>query len=305
MNGAAGSENRATENRATEEFAEHRSLLFTVAYELLGDVGDAEDVVQDTWLKWVKVDHATIENPRAYLARIASRRALERLRSVRRAREDYVGSWLPEPLWPGPDPSETVLERDGIAVGMLVVLETLSPLERTAFVLHDVFGFSHAEIAETLQRSTAAVRQTVHRARGHVQARRPRFPVEDATADAAARQFLSAAADGDVTALLQVMAPDVVLHTDGGGRVPAALHPIRGADKIARLITHVWSGYEGLTAIWTTQGGVPTAALVEGDTARAVVAIECDPAGRVVALYANLNPDKIRHVGPGHGGDAR
>lgn len=177
-------------------FVTHRNLLFAVAYDLLGSIGAAEDVVQDTWLRWIRVDHSQIPDPRGYLVRIAARRAFERLRTVRRAREDYVGSWLPEPLWTAPDPADEASVQAAVAIGVLVVLETLSPLERAAFVLHDVFGFAHAEIAEILHRSAPAVRQLVHRAREHVQARRPRFAVDPATARDAAERFVRAAVGG-------------------------------------------------------------------------------------------------------------
>ncbi|WP_245607167.1 RNA polymerase sigma factor SigJ [Pseudonocardia spinosispora] len=278
-------------------FAEYRNLLFTVAYDMLGGVGDAEDVVQDTWLRWSAVDHTTVTAPRAYLVRIATRLALDRLRALRRSREEYVGPWLPEPLWDGPDPGERLVEHEGVAVGMLVVLETLSPLERTAFVLHEVFGFSHSEIAEILQRSPAAVRQLVHRSREHVRARRPRFDVDQDTARTVARRFVDAAVSGDVAELLDVLAPDVVLHNDGGGILRTALRPVVGADNLARLFTHVGPAYEWGEFHWGTQGGVPTVFAVKDGVVWAAASIETDPTGRrVTAVYGTVNPAKLRHL---------
>lgn len=277
-------------------FVAHRNLLFTVAYDMLSSVGDAEDVVQDVWLRWMRVDHTGIENPRSYMVRIAVRQSLDRLRQLRRARENYVGPWLPEPLWTAPDPAEGVPDRGGIAIGMLVVLETLSPLERSAFVLHEVFGFAHGEIAEILRRSPGAVRQLVHRAREHVRARRPRFDVDPDTARAAAERFVEAAVGGSIPELLDVLAPDVVLHNDGGGVVRAALRPIRGADKLARLFAHIGPQYSGLTYRWTLQGGAPTVVGLADGIPRVVLSFDTDPTGRVTAIYGNLNPDKIAHM---------
>jgi RNA polymerase sigma-70 factor (ECF subfamily) len=279
-----------------QAFVAHRNLLFTVAYDMLSTVGDAEDVVQDVWLRWRRVDHSRIENPRSYMVRIAVRCSLERLRQLRKAREDYVGPWLPEPLLASPDPADDLPDHGRIAIGMLVVLETLSPLERTAFVLHDVFGFGHAEIAGILHRSPTAVRQLVHRAREHVQARRPRFDADPDTARAAAERFVEAAVGGSIAGLLEVLAPDVVLHNDGGGVVRAALHPIRGADKLARLFAHIGPQYSGLEYRWTFQGGTPTAVGLSDGVPRVVLSIDTDPTGRVTAIYGNLNPDKIAHL---------
>ncbi|MGY1742020.1 MULTISPECIES: RNA polymerase sigma factor SigJ [unclassified Blastococcus] len=227
-------------------FDAHRRLLFTVAYQMLGSVADAEDVVQDAWLRWSAADRSDVADPRAYLVRVTSRLALDRLRSARAQRETYVGPWLPEPLLtgttpaaaapPGPDPAEAAELGEQVSLALLVVLETLSPVERAVFVLREVFGLPWAEVAGALGRSEAAVRQLGHRAREHVQARRPRFDTDRGEARAVTERFLAAAVSGDVEALMAAMSPGVVLVSDGGGRVRAALRPIVGAEKVARFL---------------------------------------------------------------------
>ena len=227
-------------------FEQHRRLLFTVAYQLLGSVADAEDVVQDTWLRWSATDRADVADPRAYLVRIASRLALDRLGSARSRRESYVGPWLPEPLLtasspvasaaPPPDPDDAAALGDQVSLALLVVLETLSPAERAVFVLREAFGLPTGEVAAILGRSEAAVRQTAHRAREHVRARQPRFDADRSAQRLVTERFLAACAGGDVEALLAALAPDAVLVTDGGGRAKAALRPIVGAEKVARFL---------------------------------------------------------------------
>ena len=227
-------------------FEQHRRLLFTVAYQMLGSVADAEDVVQDAWLRWSAADRTSVADPRAYLVRITSRLALDRLGSARSRRESYVGPWLPEPLLTGgapvagaappPDPDDAAALGEQVSLALLVVLETLSPAERAVFVLREVFGLPAAEVAAILGRSEAAVRQTAHRAREHVRARQPRFDTDRSTQRLATERFLAACAGGDVEALLAALAPDVVLVTDGGGRAKAALRPIVGAEKVARFL---------------------------------------------------------------------
>jgi RNA polymerase sigma-70 factor (ECF subfamily) len=222
-------------------FDRHRRLLFTVAYEMLGSVADAEDAVQDTWLRWSQADRSDVVDERAYLVRITTRLALDRLRSARAQRETYVGPWLPEPLLAdvapaGPDPADAAEIGEQVSLALLVVLETLSPVERAVFVLREVFGMPYAEVAGVLDRSEAAVRQLGHRARSHVEARRPRFGTDRRVQREVTERFLAACAGGDVEALLAALAPDVVLVTDGGGRAKAALRPIVGAEKVARFL---------------------------------------------------------------------
>ncbi|WP_245158860.1 RNA polymerase sigma-70 factor [Blastococcus sp. TF02A-35] len=227
-------------------FDQHRGLLFSVAYQLLGSVADAEDVVQDTWLRWSAADRGEVTDARAYLVRIATNLALDRLGSARARRESYVGPWLPEPLVtaaaplagaPAPrDPADSAELGEEVSLAVLVVLETLSPAERAVFVLREVFGMPAAEVAQALGRSEAAVRQMGHRAREHVQARRPRFEPSAAVQREVTDRFLAACAGGDVSALLAVLAPSAVLVSDGGGKARAALRPITGAEKVARFL---------------------------------------------------------------------
>jgi len=218
-------------------FEAHRDLMFAVAYRMLGAIADAEDAVQDAWLRWSAAPRSQVADPRAYLARIVVNTALNRLRPARARREAYIGPWLPEPLLTEtrPDAAERAELAESVSVAMLVVLESLTPDERAVFVLREVFGFSHAEIGAAFGRSDAAVRQLAHRAREHVQARRPRFDVDRNQQREVTQQFLAAAAGGDIEGLMAVLAPDVTLLTDGGGKARAALRPIIGASKVARF----------------------------------------------------------------------
>ena len=219
-----------------DAFARHRNLLFTVAYEMLGSASDAEDVVQETWLRWADVDHATVRDPARYLVRIVTRQALNRLRSLARRREDYVGEWLPEPLMTSPDVAADVELAESVSIAMLTVLETLGPTERAVFVLREVFDTPYDEIAEAVGKSPAAVRQIAHRARDHVAARRPRMPVSTTEQQEAVDRFLAAIRHGDLQGLLDVLAPDVVVVSDGGGLVAAARRPIEGAERVAGFL---------------------------------------------------------------------
>jgi RNA polymerase sigma-70 factor (ECF subfamily) len=232
---------------ALDVFALHRRLLFSVAYQMLGSVADAEDVVQDAWLRWSAADRSSVGDPRAYLVQITTRLALDRLRSAQSRRESYVGPWLPEPLLtapvtsgpPAPDPTEAAELGEQVSLALLVVLETLSPAERAVFVLREVFGMSVSEVAAVLGRSEASVRQMAHRAREHVQARQPRFETNRRAQREVTERFLAAVAGGDVEALLAALAPDVVLISDGGGKAKAALRPITGSEKVARFLVGI------------------------------------------------------------------
>ncbi|MGZ4468418.1 MAG: RNA polymerase sigma-70 factor [Nocardioidaceae bacterium] len=274
----------------TDAFSEHRRLLFTVAYEMLGSAADAEDVLQESWLRWSEVDHAGVRDPRAYLVRIVTRQSLNRLRTVRRQREQYVGPWLPEPLLTTHDVAEDVELADAVSIAMLVVLETLSPLERAVFVLHEVFGFSYDEIAAATDRTPAAVRQVASRARNHVAARRPRMTAAADDSAEVTQRFFEAAATGDVQQLLEVLAPDVVLLSDGGGKTRAALRPITGADKVVRWLDGVRPA--GLDVGWTTANGSP-AVLLYVDGVLDSVASVWVLGGRVQEIYLVRNPDKL------------
>ncbi|TQN41420.1 RNA polymerase sigma-70 factor (ECF subfamily) [Blastococcus colisei] len=231
---------------ALAPFDRHRRLLFSVAYQMLGSVSDAEDVVQDAWLRWSAADRSEVADERAYLVQTATRLALDRMTSARSRRESYVGPWLPEPLLTGAglvasgsapvDPTEAAEVGEQVSLALLVVLETLSPTERAVFVLREVFGMSMAEVAGTLGRTEVAVRQMAHRAREHVRARRPRFDTDRQSQREVTERFFAACASGDLAALLAVLAPDVVLVSDGGGKAKAALRPILGAEKVARFV---------------------------------------------------------------------
>jgi RNA polymerase sigma-70 factor (TIGR02957 family) len=216
-----------------QTFDKHRNLLFSVAYRILGTATDAEDAVQDTWLKWSAANRSRVTDPKAYLARIVSNLAMDRLRSARTQRETYVGPWLPEPILTYSGAAERVTDAESVSMAMLVVLETLSPLERAVFVLREVFAFSYAEIAEAIESSEAAVRQAAHRARGHVQSRRPRFTPDRSQHRNVMERFFAAATGGDINTLMQLLSPDVTLWTDGGGKVRQAMRPVVGSDKVA------------------------------------------------------------------------
>ncbi|GAB3967258.1 RNA polymerase sigma-70 factor [Actinoallomurus acanthiterrae] len=279
---------------ATAEFARHREMLFAIVYNLLGTVSDTEDVLQETWLSWSSARGEHIGDVRAYLARIAVNAALSRLRRARH--EAYVGPWLPEPVVT--DTADDVVRADTVSLGLLVVLETLSPLERAVFVLRESFGYEHAEIAEMLGRSPAAVRQLAHRAREHVHARRPRYSPAPAVRRKVTERFLAAAAGGDLTALLEVLAPDVTLWTDGGGTHRAAHRPVLGRDKVGRLLAAVASELPAdLDIRHLTLNGEPAVALVDGDRLFAVGVIEVSPEdGLVRNIYGLINPAKLTGV---------
>ncbi|MEV4671523.1 MULTISPECIES: RNA polymerase sigma-70 factor [Actinomadura] len=221
---------------ATEAFVAHRNLLFTVAYEMLGSAVDAEDVLQETWLRWAGVDLATVRDKRAYLVRITTRQALSRLRVLGRRKENYVGSWLPEPLLTTPDVAEDVELADNVSMAMLLVLETLTPTERAVFVLREVFDLPYDEIAEAVGKTSAAVRQIAHRARSHVAARRPRDAVSVSETQAALNAFQRAVETGDLQHLFDILAPDVVVLSDGGGIRRTVPRPVVGSDKVSRLL---------------------------------------------------------------------
>ena len=224
---------------ATDAFVAHRNLLFTVAYEMLGSAADSEDVLQETWLRWAEVDHDGVRDERAYLVRIVTRLSLNRLRTLQRRREQYVGPWLPEPLLTTPDVAADVELADSVSMAMLLVLETLAPTERAVFVLREVFEVGYDEIAAAVDKSPAAVRQIAHRARAHIEERRPRGDVAPSLRDEVIAKFVVAASTGDIQCLMDVLAPDVVLLTDGGGVKKAALRPILGREKVMRFLDGV------------------------------------------------------------------
>ena len=281
---------------STDAFAAHRSLLFTVAYEMLGSATDAEDVVQETWLRWADVDHAGVRDPRAYLVRIVTRLALNQMRTLSRRREDYVGEWLPEPLLTSPDVAEDVELAESVSIALLTVLETLGPTERAVFVLREVFDTPYGEIAAAIDKSPAAVRQIAHRARQHVAASRPRMQVSRSEQQVVVERFMAAIRTGDQQGLLDVLAPDVVLVTDGGGVVPAARRPIEGADQVVAFLTgaaRAVAGFEA-TMVWLN-GALSARVDIDGELNTAVsVVVE---RGRIARIYAIRNPGKLTRLG--------
>ncbi|WP_406095365.1 RNA polymerase sigma-70 factor [Streptomyces sp. NBC_01013] len=277
----------------TGTFVAHRNLLFTVAYEMLGSAADAEDVLQETWLRWVGVEPGVVRDPRAYLVRITTRQALGHLRTLSRRRESYVGPWLPEPLLTAPDVAEDVELAESVSMAMLLVLETLAPTERAVFVLREVFDLPYDEIAEAVGRNAAAVRQIAHRARAHVAARRPRGSVSAAEAGRTAEAFRRAVETGDLQRLLDVLAPDVVLLTDGGGVVRAALEPVVGAGPVAAVLHRI----AATTTLQPARINGDPALIVRLDgEVDTVVAMRVD-GGLVTGLYAVRNPQKLSRVG--------
>ena len=281
---------------ATDAFLAHRNLLFTVAYEMLGSAADAEDVLQETWLRWVGVDLATVQNQRAYLVRITTRQALSRLRTLGRRKESYVGSWLPEPLLTAPDVAEDVELADSVSMAMLLVLETLTPTERAVFVLREVFDLAYDEIADAVDKSPAAVRQIAHRARSHVAARRPRGVVSAAETRDAIEAFQRAVETGDMQRLLDILAPDVVLVGDGGGLKQAVPRPIVGSDKVARLLAAGLGRVAGAVSMQPAQvNGYPALIMRLDGEIDTVVAGRIDD-GLVTGLYALRNPQKLSHM---------
>jgi RNA polymerase sigma-70 factor (ECF subfamily) len=282
-----------------ETFERHRGHLTGLAYRMLGSVAEAEDVVQDAFLRWHRSAGA-VEHPRAFLSTVVARLCLDRLKAARHRRETYVGPWLPEPLID--DPAQTAepagaLARD-VSVALMLALERLSPLERAAFLLHDVFDLGFDEIAAALGRSEVACRQLASRARANVQAARPRFPVDPAEQARLAEAFFTASRSGDAAALRDLLAAAATLHTDGGGRKRAALNVITGAERIARFFMGLARKGRARAPLWSKQlrvNGLPGIATVEHDGTVQTIALEI-AAGRITAIYVMRNPDKLRHL---------
>ncbi|MGV0604443.1 RNA polymerase sigma-70 factor [Mycolicibacterium sp. XJ1904] len=287
-----------TGDEHAERFTVLRPLLFTIAYEITGSATEADDVLQESYLRWAEVDLAKVHDTKAYLAQLVTRQSLNALRAQSRRREEYVGPWLPEPLLlDAHDPSSDVVLAESVSMAMLVVLETLSPDERAVFVLREVFGFGHDEIAEAVGKSAAAVRQMAHRAREHVQSRRKRFePVDPKVSMEITERFFAAASSGDVDALLEMLTDDVQWTADSAGKVSAARRPVVGADKVARVLI-------GLVRVAGEAGRVepamynnaPALKLYLGDRFEGLINFEITE-GRISHFYVMRNPDKLTGV---------
>ncbi|MFC9993640.1 RNA polymerase sigma-70 factor [Nocardia sp. NPDC127526] len=263
--------------------------------EGLGSAADADDVVQETWLRWADVDRAEIRDPRAYLVRTVTRQSLNRIRTLARRRESYVGEWLPEPLLTSPDVAEDVELAESVSIAMLTVLETLGPTERAVFVLREVFDAPYDEIAGALDKSVAAVRQIAHRAREHVAARRPRMEVSRAEQEAVVAQFRSAMVTGDLRALLDVLAPDVVAVADGGGLAQAFPHPLEGALRIARMLARFPHFAPGVTVASVWINGAPALRVDPDGEYDSTISLVIE-SGRITHLYSVRNPHKLAHL---------
>ncbi|MFE5597215.1 RNA polymerase sigma-70 factor [Streptomyces sp. NPDC056549] len=283
----------------TSFFEEHRPMLLGVAYRMLGRTADAEDVVQEAWLRWTAADRAAVREPRAFLVRITTRLAVDRLRQAQARRESYIGPWLPEPLVTDfgpavPDTAERALLADSVSLAVLVVLESLSPLERAVFVLREAFGFPFGEIATALDRSEAAVRQLAGRARRHVDEGRPRYDVDPAERRDLTQRFLSAATGGDLGELLALLAPDVRLVGDSGGKSKAPLRIIESADKVGRFLAAVTQGGEALYEVrFLELNGAPAVLVLADGKPDSVFQVETRD-GRVQCVYIIRNPDKLQ-----------
>jgi RNA polymerase sigma-70 factor, ECF subfamily len=276
---------------------EHHDALVGLAYRMLGTVTDAQDAVQEAYLRLERTGVAGIDNVGGWLNRATSRICLDRLTTAQARREVYVGPWLPEPLVTSSDPTDPVELAESVSMAFLVVLESLSPAERVAFVLHDVFGYDHAEVAVVLLRSEPACRQLVSRARNHIEARRPRFEPDPATRAEVASRFLDACRTGDVAALLDTLAPDVVLTSDGGGKVPAARRPIHGADRVLRFLEGLnRQAADELVLATRWFNGTPGLLVTTSDGHILVVLVLDIADGTIHSIEAIRNPDKLAHL---------
>ena len=280
---------------ATVIFETHRARLLRIAYRMLGSRSEAEDIVQNAWLRWVDADRSGIAAPYPFLARVVTRLCLDEMKSARARRETYVGAWLPEPLV---EAEEDGVDEDDLTLTLMMALERLSPLERAAFLLHDVFGVPLGEVADTLDREAAAVRQLAVRARRNVQAARPRFPVEREEGERIARAFFAASTSGDTATLRTLLAENAVLRSDGGGKLLAFINPIAGLDRLLRLFEgsrRKWG--EGwaqmLEPVWID--GLPGYVSRERGDVLQTTALAIED-GQITAIYITRNPDKLRHV---------
>ncbi|MFC5956924.1 RNA polymerase sigma-70 factor [Streptomyces pratens] len=286
----------------TDAFEEHRPVLLGVAYRMLGRVADAEDVVQEAWLRWAGGNRSEVREPRAYLVRVTTRLAIDRLRQIKARGETYVGPWLPEPYLTDfgdttPDTAEQVVLADSVSLAVLVVMESLSPLERAVFVLREAFGYPYSGIAALLDRGEPAVRQLAARARKHVEERRPRYDVDPAQRRDLTERFLAAAAGGDLEGLMKLLAPDVRLIGDSGGKSRAPLRVLESADKVGRFLLGITrKGFPDFSVRLLELNGGPAALVLIGGRPDTVFQLDVVD-GRVQAVYIIRNPDKLRSLG--------
>jgi RNA polymerase sigma-70 factor (ECF subfamily) len=296
-----------TDTTSSTLFEEHRAALLGAAYRIVGTRTEAEDVLQDAWLRWRSVDASTVADARGYLFRLVTNAAIDQLRRARARREAYVGPWLPEPVATGPaaDAGSEAELAESLSVGLLLVLESLAPAERAVFVLHEAFGFPYAEVATMLGRTEHAVRQLAYRARTHVRERRARHRVAPGDHRRLVRRFTDAALGGDMAALLDVLAPGVVLWADANGRSEMPRHPLRGAEEVAAYLASVagfWPARLGLVELALNHG--PGVLVLADETPFLAFAFEADDTGRLAAVHAIRNPDKLAGLaGPALGAD--
>jgi RNA polymerase sigma-70 factor, ECF subfamily len=285
----------------TDVFEEHRPVLLGVAYRMLGRVADAEDVVQEAWLRWSAADRSEVREPRAYLVRVTTRLAIDRLRQVKARGETYVGPWLPEPYVTDfgdtvPDTAEQAVLADSVSLAVLVVMESLSPLERAVFVLREAFGYPYADIAAMLDRGEPAVRQLAGRARRHVEERRPRYDVDPVRRRDLTERFLAAAGGGDLQELLSLLAPDVRLVGDSGGKSKAPLRVLESADHVGRFLVGVAEkGVPDITWRFLELNGGPAVLILSGGKPDSVFQLDVLD-GRIQSVYVIRNPDKLRSL---------
>ena len=296
--------NRDGASGSAEVFERHRPLLFSISYRMLGTVADAEDVVQEAYLRWRRVadspERETVREPRAYLSTVVSRLSIDKLRALKARREEYVGPWLPEPLLDGPPEARSPAGVEGtLSVAFLVLLESLNPVERAVFLLREAFGYEYPEISRIVGKSEANVRQINHRAKSALRARRPRFDPSPGEGEELAARFLEACENGDMEGLLALLADDVTVVSDGGGKAVAARNPIRGKDRVARfflgLAGKAASG--GFVARRASVNGAPGIVVHEGERPAVVLALDASD-GRIRTVHAVVNPDKLGAVPP-------
>lgn len=272
-------------------FEELRPQLFSLAYRMMGTRADAEDIVQDAYIRWQSADREKVQSPRSYLNAVVARLSLDALKSARHKRETYIGTWLPEPVAQIEDPLQM---SDSLSIAFLHVLESLTPAERVAFLMREVFGSGYDEVAAVLETSEANCRQLVTRARTHIRNKRPRFSVDPAKHQAILREFVTACAQDDKATLLKLLRNDAILYSDGGGKVAAALNPVSGADRVARFFLGIRDKTPAdLRVEPTLAGGLPALAFLTGATVDSIMTFDLDEDGRIQAIYVIRNPDKL------------